>query len=642
MNKLIRFFSLLILLQISPLLLLAQEMEEVNAIREKYKDANAILLKRVSDYSLFIEKNVPKGICKSLEQVVINKEQGINFQNRSISTSSFIEASNIEAFIQIPKTKKYEKKEVTDIVKKADTDENVFYDDQASYSFTYPAAQVGAILNTSYTHTYNDAHFLGAYSWSNFIPSIDEVLIIRVKKNIHLEYKFFHDEKLKLEFTKEEKKDEIIYTWRLKDNKPDKQFDDAPNYRYYEPHMVFYIRDYELNGEKIPFLGTPKNLFNWYSSLIKNVNKTEDKNLKRIADSLVTGVNDEWEKVKKIFYWVQDNVSYVAFEDGLGGFIPRDAAVVCNRKYGDCKDMASIINEMLKLVNIKSYLTWIGSRDIPYTYQEISTPVVDNHMITAYLNKNKEWIYLDATGKKADIDLYTSFIQGKQAMIAITPDSFVLATVPIKDTSVSKTLDAIEISIKDKIVVGKGAAQLYGYDALNYNYRNSRKNKEEQLDYFKAYFAKGSNKVSFKGVDFKMPPREPIAITYQFDLPDYAKFHENELYINLNMDKDLIPEKIIDGREVPVSMQHITKKTLIVTFNIPPDYKVDFIPQDMKAGNEVVGYSSTYQLKENKIIHRCDFYINTLILKPEYFVAYNKIVTEQIKAFNQTVSLIKK
>lgn len=621
---------------------LAQQMQEVNLIREKYPDANAILLSRVTDYSIFIENNNVKGSCKSFEQVVINKEQGISFQSRSISSSSFVEASNIEAFIQIPDGKKYEKKKVSDISKKDNTDQNVFFDDQKMYSFTYPSAQVGAILNTSYIHTYNDAHFLGSYCWANYIPSIDEVLILRVKKNIHINYKLFHTEKINLEFTKEEKKDEIIYTWKLKNTVPGRQYDDAPNYKYYEPHVIFYVHDYEINGEKKTLLDTPKDLYTWYSSLVKNVNKTEDKNLKRIADSLVTGITDEWEKVKKIFYWVQDNVSYVAFEDGLGGFIPRDAAVVCNRKYGDCKDMASIITEMLKQVNIKSYLTWIGSRDIPYTYQEVSTPMVDNHMIASYLNKNNEWVFLDATGKKADINLFTSFIQGKQAMIGITPDSFLLATVPFKDTSVSKTIDAVEISVKDKLITGKGKAKLSGYDGLHYYYRNTNRNKEEQLDYFKAYFSKGSNKASFKNVEFNMPLREPITINYEFELPDYAKFHDNEMYINLNMDKDLIPEKIEEGRDVPVSMRHIQMQRMIVTFTIPPDYKVDYIPKDVNLSGGVIGFSSTYKQTGNQIIHVCDFYLNTLLLRPDQFKEYNNVITEQIKAFNQTVSLLKK
>jgi hypothetical protein len=620
----------------------AQELEEINAIRQKYADANAIVLKRVSDYSIFIENNVVKGICKSSEQVVINKEKGIHFQNRSISSSSFVELSDIKAFIQIHNGKKYVKKEVTEIVKKDDTDEGVFYDDQKTFSFTYPSAQQGAILNSSYTYTYNDPHFLGAYFWSNRIPCVDDLLIIRVKKNIKLDYKLFHTENIGLNFTKVEVKDEIIYTWRLANNVPGPDYGDAPNFKYYEPQLIFYITNYEVNGETKTLLGTPKDLYKWYTSLIKNVNKTEDKSLKKIADSLVVGVTDEWEKVKKIFYWVQDNVSYLAFEDGLGGFVPRDAAVVCNRKYGDCKDMASIINEMLRMVNIKSYLTWIGSRDIPYTYEQVPTPVVDNHMIASYLNKKNEWVFLDATGKKSDIDLYTSFIQGKQAMIGISADSFLLVTVPIKDTAVSVTNDAIEIAIKDKTVVGKGTASLSGYDGLRYFYRNENFNKEEQLDYFKAYFAKGSNKINFKNILFSMPLRQAISIQYEFELPDYAKLHENEMYINLNMDKGLIPEKILEDRKIPVAMNHCTQKKLTVTFQIPEGYKVEFIPTDSKAGNSIVGFSSIYKQNNNQIIYTYSFYLNTLLVNASQFKEFNKVVSEQIRAQNQTISLVKK
>ena len=620
----------------------AQQMEEVNEIRKKYADANAIVLKRITEYKIYKENNGLKATCKYEDQIVINKEQGINYRNRSISSSSFIEASNMKAYALIPNNKKYDKKVVTVFEKKDDTSNNVFYDDQKSYSYTFPSAQVGAILNSSYTHTYSDPHFLGAYFWANYIPSVDEVLIIRADKSIKLEFKLFHTEKINLEFTKEEKKDEVIYTWKLKNYSPKPQYDDSPNFKYYEPQIIFYVNTYEINGETKTLLGTPKDLYTWYSDLVKNVNKTEDKNLKKIADSLVLGTTDEWEKVKKIFYWVQDNISYVAFEDGLGGFIPRDAAVVCNRKYGDCKDMASIITEMLTMVNVKAYLTWIGSRDIPYTYEQVPTPMVDNHMIAAYLNKNKEWVFLDATGKNADINLYTSFIQGKQAMIGISPDSFLLVKVPIKDTAVSKTWDVVEISIKDKVIYGKGKATLFGYDGLSYFYRTTNKNKEEQQDYFNAYFKKGSNKVSFKNVQFNMVNRRPIDITYEFELPDYATFHDNEMYINLNMDKDLILEKIKDGRQVPLSMKHVTAEGLTIVFEIPADYKVDFIPENIKLGNEIIGFSSTYKQINNQIIHVCDLYVNTLIVEPNQFIEYNNIITAQIKAFNQTISLIKK
>jgi hypothetical protein len=620
----------------------SQNSEEVNQIRNQYPDANAIFLNKTEEYKIFLENNAVQGVCNIHEQIVINKEAGINYQSRSIPTSNFILASKIKASIQIPKGKKYERKEVDKIEQKDNPDKNVFYDDQKLYSFIYPSAQVGAIMNLDYQLTYSEPRFLGSYFWANYIPNVDDELKISVQKNINIQYKLFNTEGLDLEFTKEEKKNEIIYTWKAKNKKPIPIYDNAPDFRYYEPHIIFYITDYEVAGEKKQMLGTPKELYNWYRELQKNVNKTEDKQLKKVTDSLVVGITDEWEKVKKIFYWVQDNISYVAFEDGLGGFVPRDAGIVCNRKYGDCKDMASIINEMLTLAGIKSYLTWIGSRDIPYTYTDVPTPSVDNHMITSYLNKNNQWIFLDGTGKKASIDMYTSFIQGKQALIGISADSFQLVTVPIKDTSVSQTIDSITISINNNTLAGKGKAILSGYDGMDYFYHIEYKNKDEVQEFFKGYFSKGSNKVNFKDVVLSPTNRGPLTITYNFDLTDYVKYNQNEMYINLNMDKGLSLEKIINDRKVPVEMKNKTKKRLVTTLTIPDGYKVDYIPANAHLNNDVAGFSSTYELKNNTLIHISDFYVNTLLLQPSGFKNYNSVVTEQVKACNQTVSFIKK
>lgn len=624
------------------LVVVSQNAEEIDKIRAQYQDAKAIFLTKSEEYRIFIENNVVKGTCNTHEQILINTESGINFQTRSVPSSHFVEVSKIKAFIQIPNGKKYLRKDVEKIEQKDNTDRSVFYDDQKLYSFVYPSAQVGAILNLDYVSTYKEPRFLGSYFWANYIPYVKDELTITVQKGINIKYKLFNTENFDLEFTKEEKKDEVVYTWKSKDKRPIPLYSDAPDFRYYEPHIIFYVTDYTINGKKDTLLGTPKELYNWYVDIQKNVNKTEDAHLKKVTDSLVVGVTDEWEKVKKIFYWVQDNISYVAFEDGLGGFVPRDAGLVCSRKYGDCKDMASIIHEMLTMAGVRSYLTWIGSRDIPYTYMDVPTPASDNHMITSYLDKNNKWIFLDGTGKKASIDMYTSFIQGKQALISISADSFQLATVPIKDTSVNQTIDSITIDIKDNIISGKGTAILTGYDGLDYFYRTQYKNKDELQEFFKSYFSKGNNKVNFTDVVMKTPERAPVTITYSFELPGYAKYNQNEMYINLNMDKGLILEKIVADRKVPVSMKHKTQKRLITILNIPEGYKVDFIPPNVRIGNELEGFTSTYEVKNNQIIHISDIYINTLMLQPADFEKYNSVITAQVRAFNQAVSFIKK
>jgi hypothetical protein len=135
--------------------------------------------------------------------------------------------------------------------------------------------------------------------------------------------------------------------------------------------------------------------------------------------------------------------------------------------------------------------------------------------------------------------------------------------------------------------------------------------------------------------------RGPINFTYRFNSPDYANYDQNEIYLNLNMDKGLILEKIKDERKVPVSMKHTTKKRLIVTLNIPEGYKIQYVPASVKKENEKAGFSSTYEVKNNQLIHVFDFYINTLMLQPSDFDQYNLIVAEQVKASNQSISLIK-
>jgi hypothetical protein len=443
--------------------------------------------------------------------------------------------------------------------------------------------------------------------------------------------------------SKEEKKNETIYKWETKNSKPIIQFSDAPNVRYYEPHMVFYITDYEINKQPQRLLGIPKDLYSWYCELQKNVNKTEDKRLKKITDSLVSGTSDEFEKVKKIFYWVQDNISYIAFEDGFGGFVARDAGLVCSKKFGDCKDMASTIREMLHMAGIESYLTWIGSRDIPYDYTDVPTPTTDNHMIATYIDKQGKCIFLDGTGKNASIDMYTSFIQGKQGLVGISADSFRLVTVPVKDTSVSQTTDSVTIDIKDNRITGKGRAILTGYDRLEYIYNTQNLNKEDLQDFFKGYFSKGSNKVVFTDVVTKSDDRTaPMGISYNFSLPDYVRHNQNELYINLNMNSTLSLEKVNDTRKIPVSFKHKTIKRLVTIMNIPEDYKTEYVPPSVSFGNEIAGFHSVYKIKDNKIILVTDFYINTLLLYENDFGKYNKVLTEQVKANNQVVSLIKK
>ncbi len=104
-------------------------------------------------------------------------------------------------------------------------------------------------------------------------------------------------------------------------------------------------------------MGDVDHLYAYFSDFIKNVNKTEEATIVEIAAEVAKGDKTEKEKAAHIYQWVQSNIHYVAFEDSLEGYIPRQAAVVMKRKFGDCKDMASVLVALCRQAGLKAYFT---------------------------------------------------------------------------------------------------------------------------------------------------------------------------------------------------------------------------------------------------------------------------------------------
>ena len=53
--------------------------------------------------------------------------------------------------------------------------------------------------------------------------------------------------------------------------------------------------------------------------------KDDPEQLKSKVTELTAKAKTDEEKIKNIYYWVQDNIRYIAFEDGIAGFKPDDS-----------------------------------------------------------------------------------------------------------------------------------------------------------------------------------------------------------------------------------------------------------------------------------------------------------------------------
>lgn len=599
-------------------------------------------LERTEDIKINLKKGdfkIVKSIHEKAEYLTANK---LYFANEILRFDSFTELKDIEATTYLPSTGKT--LEVDYIETKHEFDDGIFYSDQQTKNFTFPAVSKGAITDLKYKEVITEPHFLGLFRFGTYAPTKKAVLRIEFPKNIEIGYREFHTENINVSFNKEETKNSNIYTWTTENVAKFSSEENAEAALYHLPHIILHIKNYTEKGKTIPVLNNVDDLYSWYASLAKQVDEKDLQKVYKIAEDIAKEYKTDREKAEAIYNWVQENITYVAFEDGLGGFIPRGAASVCNNRYGDCKDMANLLYVMLNHVGIPSFRTWIGTRDRPYLYDEVPTPMVDNHMITATVIDN-DTIFIDGTDSYVNFGMPSSFTQTKEALIGISPERFVLKKVPVQASDKSKTKINTTITFNDGNVNASEERVLTGYERVDFvtDYLYKKKDNTEE-EFLNTTLALGNNKTKYQNIKVSPVASKHKKLTVSFDLliESYAKTIGSKTILNLNIDRALSKQKIdIAKRKYAKKIDHQFQKEYTTTFVIPEGYKVTSVPKPIKYDGKDYGFSITYEKKEGKIIQYKNIYINTLRIEKENFEDWNSFVKKLIKAYKKSIIIEK-
>jgi hypothetical protein len=298
---------------------------------------------------------------------------------------------------------------------------------------------------------------------------------------------------------------------------------------------------------------------------------------------------------------------------------------------------------MLEIAGVKGNLTWIGTRKIPYTYKEVPTPIVDNHMILTYEDKNGKTYYLDATGRYIKFGIPTSFIQGKEALVSYGK-AFKIKKVPIVDAKVNSIIDTTRIKIKNGSVIGKSTTAIDGYPKIDLFHDLENENTKTKLkELYNVKLNKGNNKFligNFKEIN-KYDYDKDFIVDYDFEIKNYSKKLGNEIYINLNLNKDLSYFKTDKKRKNAIEYDYKRYHKYTTTLEIPEGYKVDYVPENVSVSNEFLESNITYKKEENKVIYTHEITLNFLTLSVEEQKQVNKLIKKIERNYKEIVVLIK-
>jgi transglutaminase-like putative cysteine protease len=610
-------------------------------LKRKYPDERSAVVSDIEEYDFDIGKgddNTPV-----VTAIMNQKVQFISL--REATMVQYGEFYN--KFSDITKMKQYYKSGNSFLnytsknrpVDRSATSGDIFYDDSRVKFFNIIIPKMGMGAMVEVEKKIYDARYLTRVLFHSSYATGEKIIRFKVPSYIQLDFREMNFKGYTIIKSTETEGKKTVYTFSMKDLPPLNNEENALPISYTFPHIIVLVKSFDAEGKKQNGFESAADLYNWYEYLYtKCVNQTAT--LKSKVDELVKGKATDLEKVKAIFYWVQDNIRYIAFEDGYAGFVPQAVQEVFKNKYGDCKGMANLLTEMLKTAGFDAHMTWIGTKHIPYTYA-IPSLCVDNHCISTLFLGGKTY-FLDATEKYAPLGEYAYRIQGKEALVGKGTDHQILK-VPVVEMNQNKILTQASFTLNDNILKGHLKLTLSGEERTGFHQFFQSLPSDRKKEVLQKLLEFGNDNIDVTNVTTSdLGNREiPVVIEGDIDLSNNTIRDEKEVYAGIDFFPRKLSDFIPDAKRInPYEFNSIYTTEDYIELTVP-GYKIKDLPEAFDEQANDYGFTGSYIQSGNKIVLKKILSIKTGTVKKEDFSNWT-VFLKKLKDFNNNMVTVEK
>ncbi len=614
---------LILILGISPLIYAQDYLQKAQNLQQKHKDFEAYTDYAKEKYTFKVNSGEKKVEVKeekteeilSLRYNVFLNEIEVFDQNSSISKFYGESSLKQRAVNELRFCGQY-------------TQEGFFYDDSKFCSHKIKLKEIGELWTMNVVKQINDARYFTSVYFEGSYPTREKKVTFVIPDNVEVELLEFNFEGYSIvKNTIQDGKDKIVeYVAKDLEGSINERF--SRGVQYYRPHILVLVKSITTNKGKENILASVSDLYSWYHSLILQL-APNPLVLKPIVESLIKDKKTDEEKIQSIYYWVQDNIRYIAFENGIAGFKPDDAQNVYEKKYGDCKGMANLLKEMLKVAGIDARLTWVGTKQIRYDYS-IPSLSVDNHMICTAILGDKKY-FLDATEKYNPLGENAERIQGREVLIE-NGENYLIHKILEEDKAKDLELKKFTLSVVGEKMEGNCELVLNGETRKNFLHSYHYTKTEEKKKFIEYQFSEGTASISLS--EIKLPDlsdrTKAIVITSKVSLDNFISKFNNELYIEADPTKDFKGWELKDKRQSDLDFGKKVNTKMEVVIELPSDYKLTSVPENLSVSEEEFSFRLDYKVEGNKVIYTKEIAIHKGIISKKSFKVWN----ESLKKLN--------
>lgn len=387
----------------------------------------------------------------------------------------------------------------------------------------------------------------------------------------------------------------------------------------------------------------------WYHHLIRKQFESSDAIRAKVAE-LTEGLESEQEKIRAIYEFVVTEVRYIAWEFGVHGFKPYKASTIFDRRFGDCKDKATLICTMLDELGIDAFPVLVeGTRQ--REVEDFTLPLVShfNHCI-AYIpsmeNDGSAGSFVDGTAEHHPFGTLPEMDYGAKVLV-VKDDGSDIVDIPWNRPEERQIDEEMTVTLEDD-----GSASVVKIDRLTGEFATSVR---------AAFEIEGERKVQLERILAQRYPgvkvdrvetsplddlSAPVWIRIEFSVPKYLEKAADGLklpeLIDLFASTSSVERWISrEERQWALSLGNPMRSRLRVQVDLPPSLRVAATPDPVDRTTDFGQFRFETERDGRRLLIEQDFTVSSPRVPAAEYATFRELIESVLETGDARIRLEK-
>jgi Domain of Unknown Function with PDB structure (DUF3857)/Transglutaminase-like superfamily len=380
--------------------------------------------------------------------------------------------------------------------------------------------------------------------------------------------------------------------------------------------------------------GSWKALGQWYAGLTAG-RRQPTPEITQEVQTFLAGKTDFDSKLQTLTRFVQSEIRYVAIEIGIGGYQPHPAGDIFRYRYGDCKDKATLLSTMLQVAGINSDYVLIDTDrgfvnpavpSVWFDHAILAIELPDDIKSDQYLSvvtakSGKRYIIFDPTDEYTPVGSLRTELQDSNALLVVGSEGELIHTPLLPPSSNALARVGHFVLAADGGLSGEVSEDRSGDFAMHERYKLHNADQRERTLSFERWLGASVQGFSLENMAIQETDKiwKDLLITYRFTTAQYGSTRGPLMLVRacvLGDDGQFVEHK---PRHYPLELESVSRQTDSYEIQIPPQYKVEELPDPVKIDLGFASYQSKFETEGSSLRYWREYAVKDVSIPAEKY-----------------------